>query len=198
VALGAALVLGGIGIGYLAFGGGDEYEPEAAATTVTEADDADEPSIDDLGDGDLSDFLPDDFDELFSDGLPDIDELFPDGLPDMSDLLEGDGGPFAMGGVQVTLVFENGATSRQTEAVRAAWDDADLLSGVIYLDGDDLEGFLDGTGGPVPPGAAPSTVSAFGSEDDAEEVRDFVCAFDDDPGVLTVVLSGARACDQSL
>ena len=34
VAVGAALVLGGIGIGYLAFGSGDDDEPEAAVTTV--------------------------------------------------------------------------------------------------------------------------------------------------------------------
>jgi len=202
VVLGLALVLGGLGLGFLLFGGDDEDEPEAAAsTTVVEED---EPAVEDpFGDfsdpfgGDLSDFsdlLPEGFEDDFSDLLPEgFEDLLPEDFDELDEFLEEP--PFGFDDVQATVLFTPSATPAQVRRVEQAWEDEPLLSGVISLDTEELD---DLTGGSLPPGMVPPTITAFGAEEDAAQVREFVCSFADDPGVQLVQTLGTEACDESL
>jgi len=210
VALGVALVLGGVGIGFVLAGGDDDGPEAAAPTTVVEEEDepeAEDPFGDlsdplggdlsdfsDLFEGDFSDLLPEGFEDDLSDVLPEgFEDLLPEDFDELDEFLEDP--PFGLNDVQATLIFEPDARPAQIRRVERAWEDEPLLSGVILLGPEEIE---DLGGGDLPPGLVPSTVTAFGAEEDAGAVRDFVCSFADDPGVQLIQLVGTDACDQSL
>lgn len=189
VALGATLVLGGVGLGFVLFGGDDD-EPEEAAAPTTVVEEPEPSTVDPFGDfsdpfgGDLSDFsdlLPEGFEDLLPEDFDELDEFLEDP-------------PFGIDDVQATLLFDADATPTQIRRVERAWEDSPLLSGVVSLTGEEID---DLTGGSLPPGLVPATVTAFGAEEDAAQVRDFVCSFADDPGVQLVQLFGTDVCDQS-
>ncbi len=200
VLLGLVLVLGGLGLGFVLFGGDDEDESEAAGpTTVVEDDEpaAEDPFGGDLSDpfgGDLSDLFEGDLSDLLPEGFEDdLSDLLPEDFDELDEFLEEP--PFGLDDVQATVIFTPSATPAQVRRVEQAWEDEPLLSGVISLDAEELN---DLAGGSFPPGLVPQTVTAFGAEEDAAEVRRFVCSFADDPGVQLVQLLGAEACDESL
>jgi hypothetical protein len=208
ILLGVALVLGGIGIGFVLFGGDDDEASEAAPPT-TVADNG-EPSTEDpfsdlsdpfggdlsdfsdLFEGDFSDLLPEGFEDDLSEMLPEgFEDLLPEDFDDLDEFLEDP--PFGISDIQAVAVFAPDATPAQINRVERAWQDEPLLSAVVLLDPEDL----DDLGGGSLPGALPSTLSAFGPEEDAAAVREFVCSFADDPGVQSVQVLGTRPCDQA-
>jgi hypothetical protein len=180
--LGAAVVLAGVGVGYVVWGDDDEPTGQAAAdlSDPPETDEGTEGSGD-LGD-DLSDLFGDDFSDLLGD--------FSDFLPEDFDDLMSDG--FEVGEIQASIVFEPGTAEEVASPIEEAWADEPTLSGVLLVDPSDLPG-SEG----LPPGATPLVLTAFADEEDAEEVRRFVCGFVDEPAVLAVQLFGTEPCDQS-
>jgi hypothetical protein len=198
-AAGAAVLLAGIGVGFVVWGD-DEAEPvtTVASTVEDEAPDdrsggEDEPT-DPFG-GDLSDLPSEDLSDLFDDFSDmfggDLSDFLPDDLGDFDDMFS-DG--FAVGELQAVALLDPDATRAQVDRVDEAWSESPLLSSVLVLDPDDLP--MD----PSLPGALQASVTGFAQEEDAEEVRAFVCGFADDPGVASVQLlgPGTRPCDQSL
>jgi hypothetical protein len=180
---GAALTLGGFGIGFLLFGGADDAEPASAAVAEPEAD-GDDPAEDD--EFDRGRFDQADADDLeFPEGL---DELLPDGFDSLQDLLRQQ----LAADVQVALAFTPGAPEGRTQPVVRAWQAHPALSGVYHLDTDRLEDL----GGQDLPAVVPDSISAFGDRADAGRIRTFVCGFADAPGVQFVEIVGTRPCDQ--
>ena len=189
---GALVIAGGFGIGYFVFDDGDQE----TATPATDDDAAgsdgatsgDDRSTDDefdpgpfAGDlGDLGDLFPEE-----------LEELLPEDFDDFGDLLRQQ---FAAD-VHASLVFGPDATPRQTRRIMQAWEDEPVLSGVFFLDLDDMDGILPDAMRPGLPGAS---VSAFGDKADANRIRSFACSFTDAPGVDVVLVLGTRPCDQSL
>ncbi len=205
-AVGAAVLLAGIGVGFVVWGDDDDAPvtaadtdadggEEAPADETDESGEEDDPSAGDEADpsdpfgGDLSDMFGEDFSDMFG---GDLSDFLPDDFGDFEDMFS-DG--FELGEIQAILLFEPEASERQMDRIDQAWSDSDLLSSVLRLDADELPSVPG-----LPDGALPTSVSGFAQEEDAEAVRAFVCSFVDDPGVEAVQLTGpgTRPCDQSL